>query len=82
MQPLTLDLTQRIKELWHQAEGVVILAGAGMSVDSGLPDFRGEERTTNLIRINPHEFETSRSSDLGISAGGLEGIQALSQAVG
>ena len=41
MQSLTPHQTQRIKHLWNQAEGIVILAGAGMSVDSGLPDFRG-----------------------------------------
>ena len=27
-------------ELIHKADGILITAGAGMSVDSGLPDFR------------------------------------------
>lgn len=31
----------QIQKLFAHADGVVILAGAGMSVDSGLPDFRG-----------------------------------------
>lgn len=31
-----------IHRLFTQAEGIVILAGAGMSVESGLPDFRGK----------------------------------------
>jgi NAD-dependent SIR2 family protein deacetylase len=35
--------SQLIHKLWHEAEGIVILAGAGMSVDSGLPDFRGKQ---------------------------------------
>ena len=27
----------------HQADGLLIAAGAGIGVDSGLPDFRGDE---------------------------------------
>ena len=27
----------------EQADAIIILAGAGMSVDSGLPDYRGDE---------------------------------------
>ncbi len=34
---------QRAKELIEQSEAVLICAGAGMGVDSGLPDFRGNE---------------------------------------
>ena len=34
---------QRAAELLEQADGLVIAAGAGMGVDSGLPDFRGNE---------------------------------------
>ena len=30
-------------ELIEQADAIVIAAGAGMGVDSGLPDFRGNE---------------------------------------
>ena len=30
-------------ELFGQADGLPITAGAGMGVDSGLPDFRGSE---------------------------------------
>jgi hypothetical protein len=58
--------------------------GIEIGAGTGIPSIRifGQERTTNLIRINPHEFETSRTSDLGISAGGLEGIRALERAVG
>ena len=32
-----------IKELIHSCSGLLIAAGAGMGVDSGLPDFRGKE---------------------------------------
>jgi NAD-dependent SIR2 family protein deacetylase len=33
----------RIATYIHQADGLIISAGAGMGVDSGLPDFRGDE---------------------------------------
>jgi NAD-dependent SIR2 family protein deacetylase len=33
------EATQAIQE----ADAIIILAGAGMGVDSGLPDFRGKE---------------------------------------
>ncbi|MEY4765694.1 MAG: hypothetical protein RI907_2367 [Pseudomonadota bacterium] len=36
-------LIARAAELVRQADGLVIAAGAGMGVDSGLPDFRGPE---------------------------------------
>jgi len=32
-----------ITELIHSCSGLLIAAGAGMGVDSGLPDFRGKE---------------------------------------
>ena len=37
------DLPQHAAELVEQADLLVIAAGAGMGVDSGLPDFRGRE---------------------------------------
>ena len=37
------DLAARAAELILQADGLVIAAGAGIGVDSGLPDFRGNE---------------------------------------
>lgn len=40
---ITLQQAQKIRELFQQADGLLIAAGAGMGVDSGLPDFRGNE---------------------------------------
>jgi len=42
---MTIDrtLAARAAELIAQADGLVIAAGAGIGVDSGLPDFRGNE---------------------------------------
>jgi NAD-dependent SIR2 family protein deacetylase len=37
------DRYQRCADLIDQADGLLITAGAGMGVDSGLPDFRGTE---------------------------------------
>lgn len=36
-------LVQRAADWISQAESLLITAGAGMGVDSGLPDFRGEQ---------------------------------------
>lgn len=36
-----LETTNVIAEIINNADGVVILAGAGMGVDAGIPDFRG-----------------------------------------
>ncbi|MEJ5172365.1 MAG: NAD-dependent deacetylase, partial [Hydrogenothermaceae bacterium] len=34
---------EKAREILNQADAVLITAGAGMGVDSGLPDFRGKE---------------------------------------
>jgi NAD-dependent SIR2 family protein deacetylase len=36
-----MDAIERAATLIRQAQSLVIAAGAGMGVDSGLPDFRG-----------------------------------------
>jgi NAD-dependent deacetylase len=38
--PVTADATARLAELIHTADSVVALTGAGISVPSGIPDFR------------------------------------------
>ena len=38
-----LEKIKRAKEIIKEADAVLITAGAGMGVDSGLPDFRGNE---------------------------------------
>ena len=38
-----MDEIQRAADLISQADAILVTAGAGMSVDSGLPDFRGDE---------------------------------------
>jgi NAD-dependent SIR2 family protein deacetylase len=41
--PIPEPVLQRAVEIIKAADGLVITAGAGMGVDSGLPDFRGNE---------------------------------------
>ena len=44
---MSLDLTtiqkEQIKDILSRADALIISAGAGMGVDSGLPDFRGNQ---------------------------------------
>ncbi|MBP8110843.1 MAG: NAD-dependent deacetylase, partial [Agitococcus sp.] len=35
--------SSKISALINSSDGLIIAAGAGMGVDSGLPDFRGNE---------------------------------------
>ncbi len=37
------EILQKVADKVHAAEALIITAGAGMSVDSGLPDYRGKE---------------------------------------
>jgi NAD-dependent SIR2 family protein deacetylase len=41
--PLSLGLLEHAADLISQADALIVAAGAGMGVDSGLPDFRGTE---------------------------------------
>lgn len=53
----TIDIAKRLIE---DAEAILITAGAGMGVDSGLPDFRGEEgfwRAYPLLKDQGLHFE-------------------------
>ena len=50
---------------------VVIAAGAGMGVDSGLPDFR----------INPRACQVPCSRDIGIATGSLAALQGIDAAL-
>lgn len=50
------DMQQQLQQWLQQADGLLITAGAGMGVDSGLPDFRGHKvlrACYNLCHENP-----------------------------
>ena len=41
--PLDQSSVERAASLIEQADALIVAAGAGMGVDSGLPDFRGKD---------------------------------------
>jgi NAD-dependent deacetylase len=46
-------MVDKLVELIKESNGVVVLTGAGISTDSGIPDFRGRDGLWN--KINPEE---------------------------
>jgi NAD-dependent SIR2 family protein deacetylase len=61
------DLFNHAAELIEQADGIVIAAGAGIGVDSGLPDFRGNQGFWQAYpalakaKLSFHEIASPRS---------------------
>ena len=55
------------------------IVGIEIGAGTAIPSLRwfGEEKTAGLLRINPAENEVSRSMDVGIPLGALEGIGLL-----
>lgn len=53
---MTVDIGQKIKHLIEDADGVIVFAGAGMSVDSGIPDFRGKNGLWTAEKDNFMKF--------------------------
>lgn len=49
----------KIKEILDQSDGVLIACGAGMSVDSGIPDFRGEDGIWNDAKNEFMKYSTA-----------------------
>jgi NAD-dependent SIR2 family protein deacetylase len=41
--PLDASAVERAASLIEQADALIVAAGAGMGVDSGMPDFRGKD---------------------------------------
>lgn len=56
-------MKNKVNKLFHQADGIVILAGAGMSVDSGLPDFRGKSGIWTEAKENFTKYSTAAALD-------------------
>ena len=51
----------RCARLIAQADGLLITAGAGLGVDSGLPDFRGDEARPDILMFGDWGWVESRS---------------------
>lgn len=52
------DNIQEIANIWSQAKHVVVFSGAGMSTDSGIPDFRSVQ---GLWRTRPESLATMQA---------------------
>jgi NAD-dependent SIR2 family protein deacetylase len=48
------ELKDKIRDITDMADGLLITAGAGMGIDSGLPDFRGEHGFWNAYPALKH----------------------------
>ena len=51
----------KIKQIFDNADGVIIFAGAGMSVDSGIPDFRGKSGIWTAEKDNFIKFASGNA---------------------
>ena len=72
-----IDNYQQAAQWIKQADGLLVTAGAGMGVDSGLPDFRGDqgmwqsypalvEKSISFVDIaNPHFFDNDPQTSWG-----------------
>jgi NAD-dependent SIR2 family protein deacetylase len=54
-------MTDMIKQLFEDADGVMILAGAGMGVDAGIPDFRGTSGLWTSEKDNFVKFSSGKA---------------------
>ena len=80
-----MEQQRRLEEKWFNdvvnslAKVVIIELGAGTAI----PWVRhfcqriGSEFKAPIIRINPREFEVSRSIDVGLPMGALEALQGI-----
>lgn len=60
------ELNRRLRvsaALIQTASTIVVTAGAGMGVDSGLPDFRGNEGFWKAVSVCKCSVEPSQSQD-------------------
>ena len=53
-----MDSIQELKELIEKSGRIVFLGGAGVSTESGIPDFRSENGIFNAIREYGYPPET------------------------
>ncbi len=54
-----MDELKRLKELIEKAENIVFFGGAGVSTESGIPDFRSEDGIYNMKFEYPPEYMLS-----------------------
>src|SRR3954453_7709040 len=71
---------EQLRDLVHGGPGLLVLTGAGISTDSGIPDYRGP----NSVNRNPMTFQEFRSGTVAQQrywARSFVGWQRMSRAV-
>ncbi|KAI1077885.1 DHS-like NAD/FAD-binding domain-containing protein [Whalleya microplaca] len=63
VKPTSSDLLQDVADSLGKARKVVIISGAGISTNSGIPDFRSENGLYSLIQAQFERAEASRVKD-------------------
>ncbi|KAI2605637.1 DHS-like NAD/FAD-binding domain-containing protein [Hypoxylon sp. NC1633] len=64
VKPTSSDLLQHVADSLGKARKVVIITGAGISTNSGIPDFRSENGLYSLIQAQFERAEASRPGDV------------------
>ena len=57
--PLTPELLEHAADLISQADALIVAAGAGMGVDSGLPDFREKASGRHTQRLDANRLTST-----------------------
>ncbi|KAI0005264.1 DHS-like NAD/FAD-binding domain-containing protein [Xylariaceae sp. FL0662B] len=63
VKPTSSDLLQDVADSLGKARKVVIISGAGISTNSGIPDFRSENGLYSLIQAQFERAEASRTKE-------------------
>jgi NAD-dependent SIR2 family protein deacetylase len=70
----------RLAEALHDHPGTLVLTGAGMSTDSGIPDYRGRDGTRRVMPMQHGEFCASTENRRRYWARSFVGWQRFSRA--
>jgi len=70
---MAMNVLPKLKERLQSARSVAVLTGAGISADSGVPTFRGQDGLRKILR-RPTPFRAIRVS----SGNGMTGGAGLS----
>ncbi len=74
------EAVRRLAEALHDHPGTLVLTGAGMSTDSGIPDYRGRDGTRRVMPMQHGEFCASSENRRRYWARSFVGWQRFSRA--
>ena len=84
--PLDQSSVERAASLIEQADALIVAAGAGMGVDSGLPDFRGKDGFWRAYRqrtkLNVRDSDATLIFNTGVLDGGTLQTVRFAQTLG